>query len=89
MKAKIAQQHYFVAGEALAALGVSLESDSPLNVATVCMLVMKNGFMIFGISAPSDHKDFDPEKGKRLSYEDAVKKLWPLEGYALRERLAA
>lgn len=27
--------------------------------------------------------------GRKLAYEDAVRQLWPLMGYALREKLAA
>ncbi len=49
---------------------------------------MQNGFTVIGKSAPASPENFDPEKGKRFAYEDAVKQLWPLEGYALRERLS-
>lgn len=58
-----------------------------LNVLTVCLLVLRNGFTIIGKSAPADARNFDPELGQKLAYEDAVRQIWPLMGYALRDRL--
>lgn len=60
-----------------------------LGLLTLCVLVMQNGFTVVGKSAPASPENFDIEKGKRFAYEDAIKQLWPLEGYALREKLAA
>lgn len=90
MKAKIAAEHYFTAGHALQALGQpATPPDSPLNILTICLLVMQNGFTVLGKSAPASPENFDEEKGRRFAYEDAIKQLWPLEAYALREKLAA
>ena len=60
-----------------------------LDVLTVCILTMQNGFTVMGKSAPASEGNFDAGKGRRFAYEDAIKQLWPLEGYALREKLAA
>lgn len=87
MEGKIVAEHYFTAGEAAKALGHP--SMEPLDLLTICVLVMRNGFTVIGKSAPASPENFDAEKGKRFAYEDAIKQLWPLEGYALRERLAA
>lgn len=92
MEGKIACEHYFTAGEAVRALVQPEplnEDDAPLDLLTICILVMRNGFTVIGKSAPASPENFDAEKGKRFAYEDAIKQLWPLEGYALRERLAA
>ena len=89
MEGKIDCEHYFTAGEAIAALGQPTDPNSPFDLLTICLLQMKNGFTIIGKSAPASPENFDPEKGKRFAYEDAIKQLWPLEGYALREKLAA
>jgi len=89
MEAKIAAEHYFTAGEAIAALGQPTNPNSPTDLLTICILVMANGFTVIGKSAPASPENFDPEKGRRFAYEDAIKQLWPLEGYALRERLSA
>ncbi len=92
MENKIAEEHYFTAGSALSALNFGADyaqAIDPLSRLTICILVMKNGFTVVGKSAPASPENFDAEKGKRFAYEDAIKQLWPLEGYALRERLAA
>lgn len=90
MEGKIDRTHYFTADQAVCAAeeAVSYPGD-PLALLTVCILVMRNGFTVIGKSAPASAENFDPEKGKRFAYEDAIKQLWPLEGYALRERLSA
>ncbi|EKF43315.1 hypothetical protein NA8A_04768 [Nitratireductor indicus C115] len=56
---------------------------------TVCFVKMQNGFVVIGKTAPADPGNFDAELGRKFAYEDAVRQIWPLEGYALRERLAA
>lgn len=56
---------------------------------TVCVLKMKNGFMVIGKSAPASPENFDLDLGKKLAFDDAVKQLWPMMGFALRDRLAA
>lgn len=91
MKVKIEREHYFTAGAAVKALSpVEVdELDGPLDLLTICILVMRNGFSVIGKSAPASPENFDAEKGKTFAYEDAIKQLWPLEGYALRERLSA
>lgn len=89
MEGKIEREHYFTAGAAVRALVQPTdEIDNPLDLLTICILQMRNGFTVIGKSAPASPENFDPEKGRRFAYEDAIKQLWPLEGYALRERLA-
>jgi len=54
---------------------------------TIAILSMRNGFAVVGHSAPADPKNYDQELGKKFAKEDAIRKLWALEGYALRERM--
>lgn len=91
MKSKVAFIHYINAGEASrAASGLTKAESAPsLELLTICLLVMRNGFVIIGKSATASAENFDPEKGRLFAYEDAIRQLWPLEGYALRERLSA
>jgi hypothetical protein len=91
MKDKIMAEHYFTAGQALYALADKppVKTYDPLDLLTICILVMRNGFTVIGKSAPASPENFDAEKGKTFAYEDAIKQLWPLEGDALRERLSA
>lgn len=59
-----------------------------LRVFSLCILVMKNGFIVVGKSAPASPENFNPELGKKFAYEDAIRQLWPLMGFSLRDRLA-
>lgn len=61
----------------------------PLMLLTLCILVTTNGFTVVGKSACASAANFDEELGRRIALEDAKRQLWPLLGYALRERLAA
>lgn len=54
---------------------------------TVCVVVLDNGYALQGMSAPADPENFNEEKGKEFAYEDALRKLWPLEAYVMREFL--
>ena len=63
------------------------DAHPSLGVLTVTILVLRNGFTILGKSAPASAANFDAELGRKLAYEDAVRQIWPLMGYALRQRL--
>lgn len=54
---------------------------------TVCILVLHNGWKAVGTSAPADPANYDSDVGERYAYEDAIRQLWPLMGYALCDRL--
>lgn len=68
---------------------VPSSAPEPFRLLTVCILVLDNGFTIVGKSAPASPENFDKDYGEKLAYEDAIRQLWPLEGYLLREKLAA
>lgn len=57
------------------------------SLLSICLLRLANGFMIVGKSAPVSEANFDAELGKKLAYEDAVRQIWPLMGFALKDRL--
>lgn len=65
------------------------EISKALSMLTLCIMVMKNGFILVGKSAPASPENFDAEKGRTFAYEDAVRQLWPLMGYALKDKLAS
>lgn len=85
MEEKIAARHEFLAGEVLDAMGHPVPFSTKLL--SICLLTMNNGFTVIGKSAPASASNFNSELGRKLAYEDAIRQLWPLEGYALRERL--
>jgi hypothetical protein len=64
-------------------------TPAPLDIErlTFCVLVMKNGFVVTGESACVSMENFDALVGRRIARENAVDKVWPLLGYALRQRL--
>ena len=96
IEAAIASEHFFTAQQG--AVGAALATGSaasdgthnPLNLLTFCVLVLRNGAKVAGINYGAiDPTGHDPAKGRALARLDAVGKVWELEGYALRERLAA
>jgi hypothetical protein len=60
-----------------------------LEILSICVLVMNNGFTVIGKAAPASPENFNRALGIKFAYEDAIRQLWPLMGYALREQLAA
>ena len=60
-----------------------------LKIMTIYVCVMKNGFVVLGKSAPASPENFNVELGRKLAKEDAIRQLWPLMGFSLRDRLAA
>lgn len=54
---------------------------------TLCILSLENGFTVKGMSACVDAANFDVAAGRHWAYEDAIKQIWPLEGYLLAERM--
>jgi hypothetical protein len=61
----------------------------PGTTLTVCCLTLRNGFTVTGESAAVSPENFDVEIGKKIARSNARDKIWALEGYALRERIAA
>lgn len=90
MEAKIKEKYVVNVGELLndADSDKPLDPKSPLYLMTACFLVMDNGFVLIGKTAPASAKNFNRELGEKFAYEDAIRQLWPLEGYALREKLS-
>ena len=72
MEAKITSKHFIVHEGTL----------------TICILKMQNGFYVVGESAPASPENFNASLGEKFAYENAVRQLWKLEGYALRQQLA-
>ena len=62
--------------------------DADMAIMTLCLVKCTNGFMVIGKSAPASPENFNADLGKKLAYEDAIRQLWPLMGFALRDKLA-
>jgi len=57
------------------------------DVLTVCVLTLQNGFTVTGESACASPENYDKTIGEKIARENAVEKIWPLEGYLLKQRL--
>ena len=89
IEAKITSEHYFTAQDGVkGAYGMPRQAPSQLDLLTICVLVMENGFTVMGNSACASPENFDAEIGKKIARADAVNQLWPLEGYLLRQKLS-
>lgn len=103
IEAAIAHRYHFTGGDAVWALQLKKTWNEehqcyeaprgdplpePLRLLSICLVVMKNGFTVIGKSAPASPANFNAELGRKLAYEDCVRQIWPLMGFALRERLA-
>jgi hypothetical protein len=56
----------------------------PDSTVTVCALTLKNGFIVVGDSACIDPRKFDEEIGRQVAFDDAIEKVWELEGYRMK-----
>lgn len=60
----------------------------PGSTLTVCALTLRNGFQVVGESASASPENFNEELGRKIARDRARDKIWQLEGYLLRSRLA-
>ena len=97
IEANIVSEHYFTAADAYRSNPCydpnghphePLPAPAPLELLTFCVLVLRNGFTVTGESACASPENFDAELGRKIARQNAINKVWPLMGYALRERLA-
>lgn len=54
---------------------------------TICVVILENGFALVGHSTPADPENYNEELGRKYAKENAIKQMWPLEAYLLREKL--
>lgn len=90
--ANIASEHYFTAEDGVGRANRGQTSaggknPEPLSLLTFCVLVLQNGFTVTGESACASPENFDAEIGRKVARENAVQKIWPLMGYALKQQL--
>lgn len=91
----IASEHYFTAAQGYDKSAADNFHDDPyplatpdaLHLLTFCVLVLRNGFTVTGESACASPENFDAEIGRKIARDNAVQKIWPLEGYLLKQQL--
>jgi hypothetical protein len=91
IEAAITAEYYFTAmdGAEESYNAIRVGDELPLSLLTFCVLVLKNGFTVTGESACASPENFDAEIGRKVARANAVNKIWPLLGYALKEKLNA
>lgn len=53
---------------------------------TLCRIKLDNGFTVFGESACVDPRNYREDLGKKIAFDKAFEKLWPLFGFLLSEK---
>jgi hypothetical protein len=92
IEAAIVAEHFFTASQAVSGASYQIHDPNrggPLSLLTFCVLVLKNGFTVTGESACASPENFSAVVGRAVARSNAIDKLWPLLGYALKERLSA
>ena len=87
IEANIAGYNIFNVGTAMRESNVPYSPS--LDLLTICVITTQNGFTVTGESACASPENFDQELGNKIALANAKQKLWPLMGYALKERLSA
>lgn len=95
IEANIACEWYFTGAQAIVGAGVAAINaglnqypiHDSLHLLTFCVLTLQNGFTVTGESACASPENFDAEIGRKIARQNAVNKIWPLMGYALKQRL--
>lgn len=96
IEACIVGEHYFTAADGAYQAGRGRDYSEaewngilgPLKLLTFCVLVLRNGFTVTGESACASPENYNREIGEKIARQNAVNKIWPLEGYLLRQRLS-
>lgn len=97
LQAEIVSEHYFTAADGVTGakfnavprytVGIDT-SPAQLHLLTICVLVLRNGFTVHGVSACASPENFNAEIGRRIARENAEREIWPLLGFRLRDQLA-
>lgn len=88
---------YYLTGDELAQASqahvkpwpVTNEDLGNLHRLTLCILRLRNGYLVTGESACVSAENFNAKRGRDAAREDAVNKIWPLMGFELRSKLQA
>ena len=84
----IVDENYFTAFEGVGVHYPASVISEELKRVTICVLELKNGFVVVGDSACVDLSNFDANLGRTAAKANAVSKVWALMGYELKSKLA-
>ena len=66
---------------------VKVGDSTSLGLFTICVLTLKNGFVVTGESACASPENYNKEIGEQIAQRNAMSKVWGHMGFALRDRL--
>lgn len=87
IEAKIKGVYYINAGAAARAQYLGEIDAKALDVLTICIIELTNGFVVSGESACVDPANYVEELGRKIAYDNAVDEIWRLEGYLLKQKM--
>lgn len=89
IEAKIRGVYFINAGEAVKASdgGYTDRDLAELNLVTICIIILENGFKVEGTSACVDPKLYNDAIGRKEAYNNAFEKIWEKEGYLLKQKM--
>lgn len=87
---KVAKTPWRVDLEQMKGRVASVEYIHPESIphGTVAIVMLDNGYALQGWSAPADPDNFNADLGKQYAFEDAMRKMWALEAYVMRDAMA-
>lgn len=56
---------------------------------TVAYVKLKNGFIVIGKSTPADPENYDSKLCNQFARDDALRQVWPLLAFRLRDFMTA
>lgn len=89
IEAKIRGVYFINAGAAIKASdeGYTQRDLEELNLVTICIIILENGFKVEGTSACVDPKIYNEAVGRKEAYNNAFEKIWEKEGYLLKQKM--
>lgn len=82
--------YYFTAGDAVRGECGADDQQTihpSLDILTICVIVLNNGFTLMGKSAPVDPDNFNEAIGRAIAYDRAKEQIWQYLGYELKTTL--
>lgn len=87
--AQIVAEYWGRASDLFGRANATAPIHDSLKCLTIYTMVLKNGFIVTGESACASPENYDAELGRKIARDNARAKIWALEGYLLRSKLAA
>lgn len=89
IEAQIEQRFVINGGDLSAIHPMSLSASESMKRLTLAIVVLKNGFVFIGSSAAASPENYNRELAERLSYEWALRQIWSMMGFNLRDKIFA